>query len=481
MTSKHVARACLALAPLVWACSTYDLEGMAIESPANLIVVGDMTSLSIVARDGSVPSASAVAWASSDSAIATVDELGVVTGKGPGWVRIEARTADYRLEMLLLVLETAGPFTSIETGVNHSCALAGDGTAWCWGRNTYGQVGTPYSPDRCYFTKDEFLGCAAGAIPVETDLRFTEIAVGFYHNCGLTSAGTAHCWGLNDQGQLGDGGTDTRPRPVDVTGDQVFKSLTAGGRTTCGITLDDALLCWGDVRHADAASAEGLTTPTRVAAEHQFAVATTSGYHTCGVTPAAATYCWGSNTFGQLGVARVDSICGPFQCTPVPQEVVSAPPFTDLALSRAFSCGLTADGAAHCWGGNEHGQLGDGTRTDRWDPLPVIGGHAFARLGADGDRACGVDGEGLVHCWGRDPGGFGNGGEDEIETDQPTLAAGGLTFSLMAVGFEGFCGVDRSGVAWCWGPNLDGALGNGRTQRFPVVSAPVRVVRHPEA
>jgi alpha-tubulin suppressor-like RCC1 family protein len=477
MTRKHLARVCLALAPFVWGCSTYDLEGMSMESPTDQILVGDTTRLSIMAHDGSVP---VVVWTSSDSAIATVDDLGVVTGKGAGWVRIAARTADYRMEVSLLVLETAGPFTSIETGVNHSCALAEDGSAWCWGRNEHGQIGTPFSPDRCFFTRDQFLFCAAGAIPVETDLRFTEIAAGYYHNCGLTAAGTAHCWGLNDQGQLGDGGNSTRPRPVNVVGDHIFKSLTSGGRTTCGITVDDALLCWGSVIHADAEAAEGLTTPTRVAAEHQFAIATTSGFHTCGVTLAGATYCWGGNTAGELGVEQVDSICGPFQCTPEPQGVVGVPPFTDLALGRVFSCGLTASGVVHCWGGNDHGQLGDGTRTGRWEPMPVAGGHAFGRLSADARRACGVDGDGFVFCWGRDAGDFGNGGEGEIEVDQPTLAAGGLTFSEMAVGFEGLCGIDRSGVAWCWGPNIDGALGNGRAQRFPVVSAPVRVIRHPD-
>jgi alpha-tubulin suppressor-like RCC1 family protein len=474
VTRKAVARACLALAPFVWGCSTYDLEGMSIESATDLIVVGDTTTMSIVAHDGSVPIA---VWTSSDQTIATVDELGVVTGRAAGWVRIGARTADYTMEIPLLVLATAGPFTSIATGVNHSCSLAEDGSAWCWGRNEDGQVGTPFSPDRCYFTRADFLLCAAGAIPVETDLRFTEIAAGFYHNCGLTAAGTVHCWGLNDEGQLGDGGTIRRPRPVDVLGDHVFRSLTAGGRTTCGVTVDDALYCWGSVFLPDAASPEGLTTPTRVSAEHEFAVAATSGYHTCGVTPTATTFCWGDNSFGQLGVEEVDSICGR-QCTPEAQEVVGATQFTDLALGRAFSCGLTAGGAVQCWGGNDQGQLGDGTRTHRWEAMPVAGGHAFERLSAGHARVCGVDGDGLVHCWGRDVGDFGNGGEDDTVADLPTLAADGLTFSEMAIGFDGSCGIARSGIAWCWGPNIDGALGNGRTAPR-TVSVPVRVIRHP--
>jgi alpha-tubulin suppressor-like RCC1 family protein len=284
---------------------------------------------------------------------------------------------------------------------------------------------------------------------------------------------------LNDRGQLGDNGTETRPTPTPVAGAHVFKSLTAGGRTTCGITVDDALLCWGGgLFRVNGASPDELTTPTHVAAERQFALAETSGYHTCGVTPGGATYCWGDNTHGQLGVAAVDSICGSFPCTREPQEVASTPPFVDLALGGDFSCGLTAGGVAHCWGGNAHGQLGDGTRTDRWEVMPVAGGRSFTRLDAGQQYACGVDGAGLLYCWGRDPSGFGNGG-DRVEVDEPVPGASGLTFTEIAIGLSTQCGVAHSGVTWCWGSNLDGAVGNGRSQRIGLVTTPMRVIRHP--
>lgn len=475
---RTVPRACLAIAPLVCACSSYDVEGMALMSPVESIVVGDTVSMSVVAHDGSIPSPPSVAWASSDSAIATVDELGVVTGIGPGWVLIEARTGDYALKLAFLVWATAGPFVSLDTGDDHNCAVDEDGRTWCWGSNYYAQLGTGFPPDRCFFTSDDFFLCAKAAIPVVTDVRFAELAAGVYHSCGISIAGTAHCWGLNDGGQLGDGGTETRRTPTPVTGAHVFKSLTAGGRTTCGTTVEDALLCWGSgFFHVDGTFTDVLMTPTRVAAEHQFAFAVTSGTHTCGVTPAGATYCWGSNTRGQLGVAGVDSICGSFPCTPEPQQVTSAPAFVDLALGRDFSCGLTAGGVAHCWGGNERGQLGDGTRTDRWEAMPVAGGHQFTTLEAAQDRACGLDAAGLLYCWGRDPSAFGNGG-DPVEVDQPVPGAAGLAFTTISIGLDTQCGVDGSGVTWCWGANNDGALGNGQTQRFGLVTSPVRVVRH---
>lgn len=480
---KHVARACLAVAPLIWACSYYDYEGMGLASPVDQLVVGDTVGLSVVAHDGSMPPAASVAWTSSDTAIAAIDELGVVSGIGPGWAVIEARTGDYTLKIPLLVLATAGPFVSVDAGIDHGCGLEEDGRAWCWGSNEYNQLGHAFAPDRCYTSPGEELGpsvgCSKGAIPVDTDLSFTRLATGFYHTCGVTSDGTAYCWGLNDRGQLGDGGTETRPTPASVAGTHAFESLAAGGRTACGITEDDALLCWGGgLVRVDGTSVDELTTPTHVAAEHRFALAATNGSHTCGVTTAGATYCWGLNSHGQLGVESVDSICGSSPCTPEPQEVSSAPPFVDLAVGPDFSCGLTAGGAAYCWGGNERGQLGDGTRTGRWEAMPVAGGHSFTRLEADRDRACGLDGAGLLHCWGRDRSGFGNGG-DPVEVDEPVPGAARLTFTEITIGLSSQCGVAPSGVTWCWGSNFKATLGNGRADRIGVTTTPTRVVQHP--
>lgn len=471
---RDVARACLAVAvPLIWGCASFEAESMALLSEKDAIIVGDTTSLSLEAHDGSMPSARSVAWATSDSTIATVDELGVVTGTGRGLVIVEARVLDYTLRGMILVWATAGPFLSIDTGVDHNCALTEDGTPWCWGSALYGQIGTAFPPDRCYFTRDAFIPCAAGAIPVATQLRFAELTAGHYHTCGLTAAGAAHCWGLNDQGQLGDGGTERRPIPVPVAGEHVFKTLTAGGRTTCGLTVDDAMLCWGARVVPAGPSPDERTTPTPVAAEHRFALAATSGYHTCGVTPAGTTHCWGGNGEGEVGVPIDDTTCGRVLCEREPRELAGAPPFTALALTRGRSCGLTAAGAAWCWGGSERGQLGDG----RWEVRPVAGGLTFITLDAGRDRTCGLDEPGFLYCWGSVDTGSEDGGSP-VEIDRPVPVETGLTFARFTIGQGVQCGVDHAGVTWCWGNNVMGAVGSGRAQRFPPVETPMRVVRH---
>jgi alpha-tubulin suppressor-like RCC1 family protein len=181
-------------------------------------------------------------------------------------------------------------------------------------------------------------------------------------------------------------------------------------------------------------------------------------------------------------VELVDRTCGPDPCTPVPQEILSAPRFVDLALGPDFSCGLAEDGTAWCWGRNDRGQLGDGTRIDRWEPMPVSGGHVFGSLRAGWQHACGVDDAGRLLCWGSDRTGFGNGGEGPdaaIEVDVPEVGASGLLFASTVVDVSIQCGLDATGGAWCWGANGTAQLGNGTAQRVGRVTTPTRVIRHP--
>src|SRR5438445_3740214 len=94
-----------------------------------------------------------------------------------------------------------------------------------------------------------------------------------------------------------------------------------------------------------------------------FAAVSTRGDHTCGVTAAGAAYCWGSNTYGQLGDGTTTERLSP--------ALVAAPAGVSFVAVRAGSshtCGLTAAGAAYCWGRNSSGDVGDGTTTDRSNP-----------------------------------------------------------------------------------------------------------------
>jgi alpha-tubulin suppressor-like RCC1 family protein len=107
------------------------------------------------------------------------------------------------------------PLVSVSLGVQHACGLTADGTAYCWGSNEFGQLGTTTST-LCGGGGGSIIACSRTPIAVNTSLHFKALAAGFGHTCGLVANGDAYCWGRNDRGQLGTGDTADRQSPTRV-------------------------------------------------------------------------------------------------------------------------------------------------------------------------------------------------------------------------------------------------------------------------
>jgi alpha-tubulin suppressor-like RCC1 family protein len=137
-------------------------------------------------------------------------------------------------------------------------------------------------------------------------------------------------------------------------------------------------------------------------------VSITAGYnHTCALDAAGRAYCWGDNRNGELGSALTGDCDGWSQAGPEPScqarpvPVETSLEFRSLAGGASFTCGLTADGQAYCWGLGNEGQLGAGSRASaKTGPVPVVGGLRFASLSAGTNHVCGVSVEGRAYCWG---------------------------------------------------------------------------------
>ena len=289
------------------------------------------------------------------------------------------------------------------------------------------------------------------------------VACGGDHSCALVS-GVAKCWGSNYQGQLGVGSTATTESNVAalVAGANVGGfAIGAGSSHTCEL-VGGAVQCWGwNINNQMGnTSVTDSYVPSPVAAAAAGGTVqglASGGFHNCVVTGGGVT-CWGSNSYGQLGnnSAGGDSPSG------VP---VFAPDSGVLAVTTGnqHSCALVA-GAVQCWGYNGLGDLGDITTSQRWLPVPVQGLSGSVQsiaAGSSADHTCAIT-NGYVYCWGFNV--HGQLGDGTTTQRNSAVAVQGLTGSVSAisVGTAHTCAITDGGV-WCWGSNAQGQLGNSST------------------
>lgn len=183
--------------------------------------------------------------------------------------------------------------------------------------------------------------------------------------------------------------------------------------------------------------------------------------HTCALDVTGQAYCWGANSHGQLGT-------GDDLPRLVPTSVAGGLRFTQISVANegAFTCGLTGDGKAYCWGSSWGGRLGDGSGAEAGKavttPQLVVGGHTFSQIAAGGGHSCALTTSGAAYCWGENSLGQ-LGIANETPSSRPVAVSGGLTFQQIDTYTGVTCGVATNGSAWCWGEGWSGALGNGQT------------------
>jgi len=318
------------------------------------------------------------------------------------------------------------------------------------------------------------------AAAVEVDV----IAGGGKHTCILTDASGVKCWGLNTSGQLGDGTVVNRTRPVDVDGlTNRVAAISAGFDHTCAMTANGRARCWGrnDGRLGGLAP-DGMarTTPLDVCADDACVTSLSNvdalaagGSHTCALLRDGSVKCWGNNEDGQLGN-------GTRTRSPTPVEVGGLADVVAVGAGTSHTCALTAAGAVVCWGSNGEGQIGDeracGMRCSA--PSPVTGlDSGVAAISVAGLHACALTTGGAVRCWGFNfDGQVGTGTSGTIYTTPANVS--GLDSGVAAIsangGFRGHtCALTSAGRLQCWGDNAEGQLGDGSTtDRYTPVEVP---------
>jgi alpha-tubulin suppressor-like RCC1 family protein len=303
-----------------------------------------------------------------------------------------------------------------------------------------------------------------------TATTWRQVSPGGGHTCGLTADSLAYCWGWNFSGELGSGTTTlTELRPLAVQSGQRWRDIQPGDAHTCAINAAGRLFCWGDNVYGqvgDGVFSINRPSPTAVATELTFVQVSTGFLYSCAVTASGSAYCWGFNDRGQLGDGSRTS-------SRIPVKVLGNLSFRHVRAGWNHTCGITTSDMAYCWGRNLDGQLGDGTELSRPRPRAVGGGRKFRMIRTGERHTCALTPAGKAFCWGLNAQGQVGDGTSVQERHLPVAVVNGSDFTTLATGVYFTCGVRKDGAAWCWGYNGYGQLGGGTDEYTRAVPGPV--------
>lgn len=388
-----------------------------------------------------------VRWESSNQAALTIDRFGLARARAVGTARVSVFTssgasAGWDLEVI-------NPVASLRVRPDSVDMVAGDAASL------------------------SVVGLDASGVPVSINLPNTQqeiddsttwsvddTTIGWIP-AGAPSASTLralHAGRTSVRASLA-GHTGTMPLNVREVR---FVDVAAGGSSSCGVTTDSLVYCWGAINSymfpGDDAAGGRFFIPHRVGPPGLSLVSVTLGTtHACGLTATGVAFCWGTNDFGQLGIGSANQPFGPV-------AVAGNHRFSSLSGGDGRTCGIATDGATFCWGtldglpfdsGPEVcGDVGKFDTRTACARAPLVVGSGSPRLSAIAvgtSHTCGIDGAGTAYCWG------------SMAGPTPVVVAIGTPLVAIASGAYFSCGLDAEHHAYCWGANNFGSLGDGTT------------------
>ncbi len=341
---------------------------------------------------------------------------------------------------------------AVSVGLYHACAVNNDRTLWCWGLNTYGELGDGTSADRLSPVKE-----------VNGSTTWDTVSTGLYHTCARKKNGQVWCFGLNNHGQLGDGTSADKKIPTrEISGALDWASVSAGAYHTCGRNSDKTIWCWG--MNSAGALGDG-TTHDKKSARQESTKSTNwnsvaVGYHTCGVNSngvpgGGELFCWGENNCGQLGLGNtLDKT--------VPTKVGINYDWADVVAGFNHTCARRTARQLYCWGLNNFGQLGDGDFNNLLQPsAPVSSIIGWTSVSVGVNTTCAKDLAGLLSCWGDNEWGQFGTGKAYWGKNAPVQSSTKNLWQTVSLGDQAVCGLKADQSMLCWGGNFYGQLGNG--------------------
>lgn len=269
-------------------------------------------------------------------------------------------------------------FFSLAAGPYFTCGVADDGT-YCWG------------------TATRLIGRDSSNVPVKlANVVFADIASGPEHICGIDFGGAVYC--------LEPGATPGSLQARVMNTNSAFAAFSGSGSHFCVLTVYGFASCWGENSSGElgigSADADLHPAAEDVSTQLQFRRISAGFGSSCALTADRLVYCWGNRPY--TGTTESDSLG-----SLLPQQVVTDLRFSAISVGRGFACGIDAAFDSYCWGTNDSYQLGSGgsSRTPHSTPQLVAGGHKFRFISTGEYHACGIDDAGDMYCWGVDDAG----------------------------------------------------------------------------
>jgi alpha-tubulin suppressor-like RCC1 family protein len=354
--------------------------------------------------------------------------------------------------------------TSLAAGTVHMCAIRSAGAVTCWGWNSAGQLGDGRSAD------------SSGPVAVAGVDGAIALGLTLHHSCAVRSDGEVLCWGNGMRGDLGNGLQADQPVPAPVKWSferPPQQGLPAGVGVasfsldtlhTCASLSDGSVRCWGrndggmviPAAKVDASFA----TPTPVPGVSRVRRVVVSSWSTEAQLGDGSIVTWGRNqpvhsttkiAPGAELVESDDFLCqlrtdATLKCINHDGVEASASDVVQVVASM-HACVLHKNGTVACAGLNNHGQLGDGTSTDRAAFTTVPGVHGVTQLAVGSFYTCALLADRTVTCWGD----IEMTGRGNASTDGPVPIRGLREVVQLAGGGDVACTRKRDNSVACWG------------------------------
>jgi len=348
-------------------------------------------------------------------------------------------------------------WTSAAAGESHTMAIAADGSLWGWGRNDHGQIGdgtrTEWDENEGTIDNDRLVPTRIGS---GTD--WVSVSAGRDQTIAVRADGSLWAWGDNAYGQLGDSTRTELDRWVDEDGEEwvIFAAFEIS--------------------------------PMRVGADSDWLSASSGGKHTVAVRRDGSLWAWGLNNFGQAGTGMTEIEAGDDDGETITILALTNPPapvrisdasFGSVSAGAEHNLAVGADGSLWAWGSNHFGQIGDGATLPVLTPAQVQAGAAWIFATAGGNLAwshsAAIREDGTLWTWGfNEFGQLGDGTRvDRSEPVQVSAGAGSVSWVSVSAGRAHTAAITADGSLWVWGDNASGQIGNGE-RGFQ--NAPIRVV-----